>query len=46
MVLVPLRVELLRRFATCKIEYGDLGQELVTRAMDGMKVLGVGRLCF
>ena len=24
----------------------DLGQELVTRAMDGMKVLGTGRLCF
>jgi hypothetical protein len=30
----------------CKIEYRDLGQELVTRAMDGMKVLGMGRLCF
>src|ERR1700688_4660980 len=24
----------------------DLGQELVTRAMDRMKVLGMGRLCF
>jgi hypothetical protein len=24
----------------------DLGQELVTRAMDRMKVLGIARLCF
>jgi hypothetical protein len=33
-------------FSSCKIEYKDLGQELVTRAMDRMKVLGMGRLCF
>ena len=33
-------------FSSCKIEYGDLGQELVTRAMDRMKVLGMGRLSF
>ena len=32
--------------SSCKIEYGDLGQELVTRAMDRMKVLGIARLCF
>jgi len=30
----------------CKIEYRELGQELVTRAMDRMKVLGMGRLFF
>jgi hypothetical protein len=34
------------RFFSCKIEYEDLGQELVTRPMDRMKVLGTGRLCF
>jgi hypothetical protein len=33
-------------FSSGKIEYRDLGQELVTRAMDRMKVLGMGRLCF
>ena len=33
-------------FSWCKIEYRDLGQELVTRAMDRMKVLGMGRLGF
>jgi hypothetical protein len=33
-------------FSSCKIEFRDLGQELVTIAMDGMKVLGMGRLCF
>ena len=33
-------------FSSCQIEFGDLGQELVTSAMDGMKVLGMGRLCF
>jgi hypothetical protein len=31
---------------THKIEDRNLGQELVTSAMDRMKVLGVGRLCF
>ncbi len=33
-------------FSSCKIEYRELGQELITRAMDRMKVLGTGRLCF
>jgi len=33
-------------FSSRKIEYGDLGQELVSSAMDPMKVLGMGRLCF
>jgi len=33
-------------FSSCKIEHRDLGQELVTTATDGMKVLGMGRLCF
>jgi hypothetical protein len=28
------------------VEIVFLGQELVTRAMDRMKVLGMGRLCF
>ena len=32
--------------SSCTIEHRDLGQELVTRAMDCMKVLGMGRLCF
>jgi len=35
-----------RSFSSCKIEYRELGQELVTRAMDRMKVLGMGRFCF
>src|SRR6202047_3036873 len=29
-----------------RLKYMDLGQELVTRAMDRMKVLGIARLCF
>jgi hypothetical protein len=33
-------------FSSNKIEYRDLGQELVTVAMDGVKVLGMGRVCF
>ena len=31
------------RFSSCEIEYRNLGQELVTRAMDRMKVLGMSR---
>ena len=33
-------------FSSFKIEDRDLGQELVTRAMDRMKVLGMRRLYF
>jgi hypothetical protein len=33
-------------FSSCKIEYRHLGQELVTRVMDRMKVPGIARLCF
>jgi hypothetical protein len=40
------RVHLLD-FSSCKeLEYRDLGQELIARAMDRMKVLGMGRLGF
>jgi hypothetical protein len=33
-------------FSSCKIEYRNLGQELVTGAVDRMKVPGMGRLRF
>jgi hypothetical protein len=34
------------RFSSCKIEYRDLGQELVSSTMDRMKVLGMGGFWF
>jgi len=34
------------KFITMNIAAPYLGQELVTRAMDRMKVFGMGRLCF
>jgi hypothetical protein len=33
-------------FRHARMQGRDLGQKLVTGAMDGMKMLGTGRLCF
>src|SRR5258706_13183769 len=42
----PTSLDMSISLVSCKIEYRNLGQELVTRVMNRMKVVGTGRLCF